>query len=394
MEERKPMGASTTLEAQRATYWQMLKLTQKLRGMLGSLAAESYPPRIDSSAKQTKQKIDQLFRRHRTLVADFRRLSYELRAMGEQDCENFLRHSLYGDPSEIFPSWASIYRGPNYSFGGLSSDGRQIYPAEGQNFGGFWQLLRNLIPSGDDRLELWPEYFGQSSTGDWELKSQIDVLSELRFPLSGANLEGAIAVDLETSSLTPLAGEILEIGIVELIGNDPLKWPRFSLRFDLSSDLARSLGTGSKHIHGIAVEDLAGSPQITDPDVQKLLRHYLCSGRRLITHNASFEFRWLSHYVDGFFEANYDQTGLQTSIDTGVFCKFAFSLAGGRGIEGNSLRATVETLKLEYREAHRAQSDAAMAALAALGMLALAGGRSMPELSDDQYGELLLKPFA
>lgn len=388
------MGASTTLEAQQATYWQMLKLTQKLRGMLASLATESYPPKLDSSAKQAKQKIDQLFRRHRTLVADFRRLSYELRSAGEQDCEAFLKHSTYGDPSEIFPSWASIYRGPNYSFGGLSSDGRQIYPAEGSNFAGFWQLFRNLIPESDGRLELWPEYFGQSSTGGWDLTAQKDLLSELRFPLSGADLEGAIAVDLETSSLTPLAGEILEIGIVELIGSDPLKWPRFSLRFDLSSDIARSLGTGSKHIHGISVEDLAGAPLITDPAVQELLRRYLCSGRKLITHNASFEFRWLSHYVDGFFEANYDQTGLQTSIDTGVFCKFAFSLAGGRGIDGNSLKATVEALDLEYREAHRAQSDAAMAALAALGMLALAGGRSMPELNDEQYSQLLLQPLA
>ncbi len=46
MEERKPMGASTTLEAQQATYWQMLKLTQKLRGMLASLATESYPQEL------------------------------------------------------------------------------------------------------------------------------------------------------------------------------------------------------------------------------------------------------------------------------------------------------------------------------------------------------------
>ena len=382
------MGANG-LEAQRATYWQLLKLNQKIRKLLSALATESYPPELNSIAKQSKQKADQLFQRHRKLVDEFRGQSYELRSSGNQDCEAFLKHALYGDPAEIFPNWTSVYRGPNYSFQKMSSDGHHIFPGEGSNFAGFWQLFRNLLPASDNRLDLWPSYFGQSSTGDWELKGERDVLSELRFPLSGVNLQGSIAVDLETSSLTPLTGEILEIGIVEIRGYDPLQWPRFSLRFDLSTDVARSLGTGSKHIHGIDVEDLRGAPQITDPEVQRLLKSYLCSGRRIISHNGSFEFRWLSQFVDGFFEANYDRTGLQTMVDTAVLCKFAFSLDGGTGTVGNSLRATVEALGYEYREAHRAQADAAMAALAAHGMLRAVGGRRLRELTAEEYGKLL-----
>jgi len=384
------MGAHAQ-EAQRSTYWQLLKLNQKLRKLLEQLASESFPPRLTGQAKQSKQKIDQLFKRHRSLVDDFRRQSYELRSRGMSDCDAFLKHSLHGDPAEIFPNWMGSYRGPNYSFGALSSTGLEIIPAEGSSYGGFWQLFQNLLPVGDNRLELWPAYFGQSSTGGWELKDQREILDELRFPLSGANLEGAIAVDLETSSLTPLTGEILEIGIVEIRGSDPLLWPRFSLRFDLSSDRARALGTGAKHIHGIEVEDLTGAPKISDPAVQKFLRSYLCSGRRLITHNASFEFRWLSQFVDGFFEANYSQSGFQTMIDTGVLCKFAFSLGGGRGATGNSLRATVESLGLGYREAHRAQADAAMAALAAHGMLKGVGLKQPRELDPDEYLSLLLE---
>lgn len=385
------MGGNA-LEAQRATYWQLLKLNQKIRRLLATLTTESFPPKPDSGSKQSKQKIDQLFKRHRALVGDFRRQSYELRSAGEKDCEPFLKHSLYGDPSELFPNWVSSYRGPNYSFGELSSDGSQIFPGEGSGFGGFWQIFRNLLPAEDDRLELWPSYFGQSSTGNWSLKAQREILDELRFPLSGADLEGAIAVDLETSSLTPLTGEILEIGIVEIRGNDPLQWPRFSLRFDLSTELARGLGTGAEHIHGISSADLRGAPKITDSAVQKLLQRYLCSGRKLITHNAPFEFRWLSQYVDGFFEANYDRSGLQTTIDTAVLCKFAFSLEGGTGIVGNSLRASVEALGLSYREAHRAQADAAMAALAAHGMLKRVGGRELKELTGADYGVLLTEP--
>ena len=383
------MGVGTTLETQSATYWQLLKLNQKIRKLLGTLATESFPPRPDSLAKQSKQKVDQLFKRHRTLVNDFRRQSYELRSSGYQDCEPFLKHSLHGDPSEVFPNWGSIYGGPNYSFEQMSSNGDQIFPAEGRNFVGLWQLFQNLLAPGDDRLELWPSYFGQSSTGQWELKSQSDVLQELRFPLSGVDLEGAIAVDLETSSLTPLTGEIIEIGIVEIKGSDPLQWPRFSMRFDLSSELARKVGTGAEHIHGISREDIKGAPRITDPAVQKLLQSYLCSGRRIISHNSAFEFRWLSQFVEGFFEANYDRSGLQSTIDTAVLCKFAFSLGGGTGAVGNSLRATVESLGLSYREAHRAQADAAMAALALHGMLRGVGCRPLRELDPDQYGVLL-----
>ena len=387
------MGAGNSLEAQRATYWQLLKLNQKIRKLLSALSTESYPPEPDSIAKQSKQKADQLFRRYRRLVDEFREKSYGLRSSGERDCEAFQKHSLYGDPAEIFPNWTSSYRGPNYSFGKMSSDGRRIFPEEAGSFAGFWQLFRNLLPERDNRLELWPSYFGQSSTGEWELKGDREVLKELRFPLSGADLQGAIAVDLETSSLTPLTGEILEIGIVEIQGYDPLQWPRFSLRFDLSSEVARSLGTGSTHIHGITADELRGCPRITDPEVQKLLKGYLCSGRKLISHNSSFEFRWLSQFVDGFFEANYDHTGLQTAIDTAVLCKFAFSLEGGTGIQGNSLEAIVEALGYSYREAHRAQADAAMAALAAHGMLQPVGGRALRELTAEEYGKLLTEAY-
>lgn len=386
------MGVGTTLEAQRATYWKLLKLNQKIRKLLAALATESYPPDPDSWTRQSKQKIDLLFKRHRKLVDDFRASSYQLRASGSQDCEPFLKHSAYGDPAEIFPNWVSNYRGPNYSFNELRSDGERIYPSEGSSFGGFWQLLKNLLPADDNRLELWPSYFGQSSSGKSDLRTQKEILDELRFPLSGVDLEGAIAIDLETSSLTPLTGEILEIGIVEIRGSDPLLWPRFSMRFDLSCDLARELGTGSQHIHGISCEDLKGAPKITDSSVQKLLQGYLCSGRKLITHNAPFEFRWLSQYVDGFFEANYDHWGLQTAIDTAVLCKFAFSLSGGSGISGNSLRATVESLGLSYQGAHRAQADAAMAALAAHGMLKGVGGRPLRELNAEEYTRLLTEP--
>jgi len=384
------MGAGNLQEAQRSTYWQLLKLNHRLRKLLGFLASETFPPRPNGQGKQSKQKIDQLFGRHRTLVNEFRRQSYELRASGQSDCEQFLKHSLYGDPAEIFPNWMGSYRGPNYSFSGLSSNGLEIIPGEGSGYGGFWQLFQNLLDPQDNRLELWPSYFGQSSTGNWELKGQREILDELKFPLSGANLQGAVAVDLETSSLTPLTGEILEIGIVEIIGTDPLEWPRFSMRFDLSSERARSLGTGAEHIHGITTQDIQGLPNISDPAAQKILKKYLCSGRRLISHNSSFEFRWLSQYVDGFFEANYGNTGLQTSIDTGILCKFAFSLSGGRGAAGNSLRATVEALGLSYQEAHRAQADAAMAALSAQGMLETIGIRPFRALNPDEYRSLLL----
>lgn len=387
------MGENT-LEAQSTTYWKIIKLNQKIKKLLDSLTSENFPPVTNSAAFQTKQKIDHLFKRHRKLVTDFRVMNYELKSSGIQNCEPFLKTSLYSDLSEIFPSWSAYYRGSNYTFNSIHSNGTKIFPEEGKDFAGFWQLFRNLLPENDDRLELWPRYFGQSSTGDLKLTSHKQILDELRFPLSGADLQGVIAIDLETSSLTPLTGEILEIGIVEVKGYDPKKWPRFSMKFDFSSELAKSLGTGAEHIHGIKVRDLKGKCKITDPSVQRLLQSYLCSGKKLLSHNSSFEFRWLSHFVEGFFESNYDQTGLQSVIDTAVLSKFAFSLNGGNGIHSNSLRTAVERLNLEYRDAHTAQADAAMAALAAHGMLQPVGSKALQTLNSEEYKSLLTIPHS
>lgn len=386
------MGAST-LEAQNATYWKIIKLKRRLQKLIATLSSDSFPPHANNNAAQTKQKIDILFKSYRALVTDFRQKSYELRASGLHDCEPFLKSSVFSDPSEIFPSWSSVYRGATYSFASLASDGRKIYPEEGKSYAGFWQLFRNLLPKHDDRLELWPTYFGHSSNGRLRLDSHREILNELRFPLSGANLEGVIAVDLETSSLTPLTGEILEIGIVEIKGDDPKLWPRFSMKFDLSTDQAKTLGTGAEHIHGISLRDIQGKPKITDSSTQKLLQSYLCSGKKIISHNSSFEFRWLSQFVDGFFESNYDNCGLQTVIDTAVLSKFAFSLNNGEGTPSNSLKTTVEKLGLEYKEAHQAQADAAMAALAAHGMLQLVNRGELKKLNDEEYVDLLTASF-
>lgn len=383
------MGVQSPLQSQTDTYWKLHKLAQKMRKLVDSFGSESYPPQASSSHRDAKQKLDQLHKQHRALVSEFRAISYELRASGAQDCEHFTKYSRDSDPTEVFPNWAFKYRGPNYTFGELSSDRSSILPDEGKLFTGFWQLFRNLLAPGDDLLAMWPNYFGQSSSSKLLLRSQKEILDELRFPLSGASLEGTISVDLETSSRSPLTGEIIEIGIVEILGNDPLLWPRFSLRFDLSSELAHSIGTGAEYIHGIASEELRGAPKITDSNVQKLLKEYLCSGRRIIAHNASSEFRWLSHYVDGFFEANYDSLGLQTMIDTAVLCKFSRLLFGGPGIDGNSLKAAVQCLGLSYEGAHQAQADAAMTALVAYGMLEPVNNRRLNRLSADEYSRVL-----
>ena len=384
-------------ERQRIATEDMLKKLLKMKRILRIIHARSSRP---ESSRAEKAKIDNLFEDFRRSLTALREATYDLRLSGESDCHTF-RVGCEGnrDASELFPHWVNQHRGNNLKFPSLnlSGSGDRVFFGDGsEQWIGVEQLIANLLPKSDDRLSLWPSYFGQSSGGvnSFAIGDQQRILDELLFPLSGADLQGAIAVDLETTSLSPQSGEIIEIGIVEVKGKDPIKWPRFSLRFDLSSDRARSLGTGAQYIHGISPSDVQGCPKITDKAVQKLLAKYLCSGKRLIVHNGPFEFKWLSQYVDGFFEANYDALGRQRIIDTVILSRIAFQLREGAGIGSNRLQSVVEAVGLSYEGGHQAQADAAMSALVAHKMLApISKAAVLNELSDSDYSKVLSDPY-
>lgn len=383
-------------EKQRIATEDMLKRSVKIKRLLRIMHDRSSKP---EPSRSEKIKIDSLFEDFRRSLTNVREATYDLRLNGERDCYTF-RNGCSGnrDSSELFPHWVNRHKGNNLKFPSLNLNGacdRIFIGDDSEQWIGVEQLLSNLLPKDDDRLSLWPNYFGQSSRVDsFALRSQASILDELLFPLSGADLQGTIAVDLETTSLSPQDGEIIEIGIVEIDGKDPLKWPRFSMRFDLSSDRARALGTGAHYLHGISTSDIKGAPKISDKAVQNLLKKYLCSGRRLIVHNGPFEFKWLSQYVDGFFEANYDDFGHQRIIDTVILSRIAFQLNGGSGITSNRLQSVVEAVGLQYEGGHSALADAGMTALAAHRMLdTVSKATLLQPLSDLDYTRLLTESY-
>jgi len=322
-----------------------------------------------------RQRALELFPGHRKLVGELRSLTYDMRLGGHEDCKSMAHRSSWIDPCETTTNWTARYATPNLEFQKLSmSPSSRISLGDDSYYRGLWQLLANSFPDGNHAFEAWVERL-HGERRSLPLEGHWQVLEEIGELFRGADLEGTLAVDLETTSQSPMDGEILEIGIVEIRGSNPLDWPRFSLKFGLSSGRARRLGTGPSWLHGIQIEDTYGRPSFSSPEVQQLLSAYLCSGKRLIFHNGSFEFKWLSHYLDGFFEANIDHRGFPRFLDSSILSKVAFQLGGGHGIRGNGLATIASHLDVDYGSyAHRAMGDAATAALCSTLMLEAANG--------------------
>lgn len=338
----------------------------KIRNLLEA-RSPSYP---FVETHHLRQRALELFPRHRKLVGELRSLTYDMRLSGHDDCQAMAHRSSWIDPCETTTNWTARYATPNLQLKKLTlGSSSRISLGDDGYYRGLWQLLANSFPEDSHVFDAWAERL-RGELQSLPLVDHWQVLEEIGELLKGAELEGALAVDLETTSQSPMDGEILEIGIVEIRGSNPLEWPRFSLKFGLSSNRARRLGTGPSWLHGIQVEDTYGRPSFASPDVQKLLSAYLCSGKRLIFHNGSFEFKWLSHYLDGFFEANIDPRGFPRFLDSSILSKIAFQLGGGHGIRGNGLSTIADHLDVDYGSyAHRAMGDAATTALCSYLML-------------------------
>lgn len=114
-----------------------------------------------------------------------------------------------------------------------------------------------------------------------------------------------IFIDLETTSLDPYRGEIIEVGIVVV---DPTGKviQTHNERYDMEETEAREeLGTGPVFVHKIEPEDIKGKPKFSDPHVQKQLKTILNDKNSIIIpHNAGFEHGQLSTHLEGYYSSH------------------------------------------------------------------------------------------
>lgn len=322
--------------------------------------------------------LDHKIKNHRKKTIALRDATYALRLAGFEDSEALKKKPQGFDPSEVLPNWLFKYRGSNYYFSDVPNH---------QDWGGWYQLLHSFSERNKVKYLLAPEICGYND------ELIVDLFSKTAREYNP--FQGIVSVDLETTSLTPITGEIIEIGIVYWPPGvkDVNKIERFQLRFDLENpEVRKNIGTGPTHIHGIEPEMIAGLPNIAHPEIQKILKKYLCSNNILLIHNGVFEFKWLTTYVDGFYEANMDNFGMQhTLFDTSLLVKGLVE-----DTKDNKLETLVNHAGYEYKFAHSAMADAMMTLLSAYEVhnhLATHGERmprlEQPTLNIADYDSLL-----
>lgn len=297
------------------------------------------------------------------LLETFRRQAIELRnanyrmRLANIPKQEYDRTTQWHDFSDIVPNWMAKYRSKQFYFDEVerftwNADMLAMH-SKIQHTG--WNQLLFGMQNEKNRLVDF-EQIREGRSRDAVFLHNIGLMSQ------SVNHSGTVAVDIETTSFSPLTGEIIEIGIVHWPAGteyNPETLERFSIRFGLSNENAVLLGTGPVEIHGITSEMIEGKEPISNSLAQSILRHYLCSGKRIIAHNLAFETKWLTVNVPSFFESNFTENGVSTTlVDSGLLPK---------GFLDNPVNAKLEALVehtgFEYFDAHSAMPDAMMTML-------------------------------
>lgn len=119
-----------------------------------------------------------------------------------------------------------------------------------------------------------------------------------------------VSVDIESTSIDPTFGEIIEIGYTKFSSTGEVL-DSYNELYDMESPQVRdTLGTGWVEGHHITPEMIAGKRKFTDPAVQERLGSVFNDPNVvLLAHNAGFEKTWFTEYLDGFAHVNRSQSG-------------------------------------------------------------------------------------
>lgn len=154
---------------------------------------------------------------------------------------------------------------------------------------------------------------------------------------------GVVFLDLETTTLEPTRGHIIEIGAVDEDGEV------FHRMCGVPASHLAWNGTGAQDVHQITAEDIAGAPVLLDsPALAVELREWI-GDRVVIAHNAAFEKAWLS------------EAGIDTLDYADTMVAFA-ALVKDPSVTSNKMGDLVAWAGGTYRDAHRALPDAMMLA--------------------------------
>ncbi len=177
-----------------------------------------------------------------------------------------------------------------------------------------------------------------------------------------------VVLDFETTGLSPIQDEIIEIGAVKVSFRDNPEGEVLD-KFEALIQPSRPLPEITTKITGITPEMLQGKPSIS-----KVLPEFVSflEGCVLVAHNANFDYRFLQHHVKSVMDRKLERVYLDT-------LSMARSLLQMRSY---TLDKVVKRLGLESFDHHRAFEDAAITSKVFLKLLALAFERGCETFQD------------
>ncbi len=180
-----------------------------------------------------------------------------------------------------------------------------------------------------------------------------------------------VAVDIETTGLSPLTQDIIELGAVRLEHGTVVG--RFSR---LIRPARRPMSAASQALTGIKPEELADASAV-EP-VMEAFRAF-CAGAVLVAHNAAFDYGFLAPWLE-------PGHGPWPILDTLGLARAVLPVQRQYGLD-----PLCRELKIALDQHHRAQSDAEACGQLALALLARPEGSA---LADQGLGQRVAIPVA
>lgn len=165
-----------------------------------------------------------------------------------------------------------------------------------------------------------------------------------------------IFIDIETTSFTPLNGEIIEYAylVTDLNGNILEEKECLCGVEDSTIHSFREIPT--EDITGIKYEFIKNSELFNNSKYYKNLEELLLDDNYIIVaHNASFEDSWFSFNVPGYFEKNHPFSFLRKDFGKVIDTKFQSKILDMQ--KHNRLQDFSKLYGIDYKNAHRAIND-------------------------------------
>ncbi|MDN5759256.1 MAG: 3'-5' exonuclease, partial [Tomitella sp.] len=161
-----------------------------------------------------------------------------------------------------------------------------------------------------------------------------------------------VVFDVETNSLSPGRGEIIQTGAVVMNGRGEVT-ERLDSLHGIDPRAARTINTGAVDVHGIDYAQVHGRPRFRDSAAHKRLHTLLADqDTTLVAHNASFEAQYLAAHG----------IAAPRIVDTmHLSRKFDHDSTGAKLADFTAAHG------VDYADAHNAYRDADMTARALLG---------------------------